>query len=82
MANKSGNAYALTLLCPILPGAPPGTESGIGAKSHVACLRYELQEQVRMSALQREGSAGSRESLGRLFAGSDGAASEIAGCSV
>ena len=49
MANKSGNAYALTLLCPILPGAPPETEPGIGGKSHVACLRYELQQQVRVS---------------------------------
>ena len=49
MANKSGNAYALTLLCPILPGAQPGTEPGIEGTSHASSLRYQLQQQVRVS---------------------------------
>ncbi len=43
MANKSGNAYALTLLCPILPGVPPNPEPGFEGQTYVACLRFQLQ---------------------------------------
>ena len=39
MANTSGKAYALTMLCPILPGVPAGT----GGQSHTAILRNLLQ---------------------------------------
>ena len=42
MSNKSGNAYALTLLCPILPGAPP--TAGPDGESYVASLRFQLQK--------------------------------------
>ena len=48
MADKSGNAYALTLLCPILPGVPTKPDPGLEGQSYVACLRYQLQ-QVRLS---------------------------------
>ncbi len=42
MANKSGNAYALTVLCPILSGGP--TDSfGAKGESHTALLRDVLQ---------------------------------------
>lgn len=44
MANKSGNAYALTLLCPILPGTPSNPEPGLEGQSYVACLRFQLQK--------------------------------------
>lgn len=40
MANESGNAYALTMLCPILPGSPPGAASG---ETHTTLLRNVLQ---------------------------------------
>src|ERR1700688_2545956 len=43
MANKSGNAYALTALCPILGGAPTGSEAGTGGQSHTTLLRNLLQ---------------------------------------
>jgi hypothetical protein len=49
MANKSGNAYALTLLCPILPGVPAQVQKGLEEQSHASLLRYELQ-QLRVSA--------------------------------
>ena len=48
MANKSGKAYALTLLCPVLPGVPAVPEPGLEGQTYVACLRYQLQ-QVRLS---------------------------------
>jgi hypothetical protein len=38
MANKSGNAYALTVLCPIRGGVPP-----TGSQSHTALLQELLQ---------------------------------------
>jgi hypothetical protein len=41
MANKSGNAYALTMLCPILGGAPP--DSGTGGETYTTLLRNLLQ---------------------------------------
>ena len=39
MANESGNAYALTMLCPILCEVPPDS----GGRSHLALLRDQLQ---------------------------------------
>src|SRR5438477_3974163 len=41
MANKSDNSYALTMLCPILAGAPP--DSGTGGETHTTLLRNVLQ---------------------------------------
>jgi hypothetical protein len=41
MANKSGNAYALTILCPILGGVPP--DSPTGGQTHTTLLRNLLQ---------------------------------------
>jgi hypothetical protein len=43
MANKSGNAYGLTMLCPILGGAPPDAPAGIGGQSYTSLLRTQLQ---------------------------------------
>lgn len=43
MANKNGNAYALTLLCPILPGIPPTPDPGLEGQTYVASLRFQLQ---------------------------------------
>jgi hypothetical protein len=43
MANKSGNAYALTLLCPILPGIPPRPVPGLEGQTYVSSLRFALQ---------------------------------------
>jgi hypothetical protein len=42
MANKRGDAYALTILCPILPGAP---DSGAGTnnQTYTTLLRDKLQ---------------------------------------
>ena len=48
MANKSKNAYALTLLCPIRAGVPAQPEKGMEGQTHAACLRNQLQE-VRVS---------------------------------
>jgi hypothetical protein len=48
MANKSGNSYALTLLCPILPGVPKECPEGLEGQPNVACLRYALQK-VRLN---------------------------------
>jgi hypothetical protein len=48
MANKSGNAYALTILCPIRHGVPTTCAEGMEGQTHAACLRNELQ-QVRVS---------------------------------
>lgn len=44
MANTSGHAYALTLLCPIRAGVPASPEPGMEAQTHAACLRNQLQQ--------------------------------------
>jgi hypothetical protein len=44
MSNKSGTAYALTLLCPILPGSPEQAPEGMAGQSYVDLIRYELQQ--------------------------------------
>jgi hypothetical protein len=49
MANKSGNAYALTILCPIRHGVPKECPEGLGGQTHAACLRHLLQDVVRVS---------------------------------
>lgn len=41
MANKSGNAYALTVLCPIRGGVPAGSPPG--GQSYTSLLRSTLQ---------------------------------------
>ena len=43
MANTSGNAYALTVLCPILPGVPAGSPEETGGRTHTTILRNLLQ---------------------------------------
>jgi hypothetical protein len=43
MANKSGNAYALTMLCPILSGGPPDSPVDSAGQTHTALLRNLLQ---------------------------------------
>lgn len=43
MANKSGNAYALTVLCPILGGVPSGSAPGSAGQTYTALLRNQLQ---------------------------------------
>ena len=43
MANKSGNAYALTILCPILGGVPANPSAGSDGQTHTALLRNQLQ---------------------------------------
>ena len=43
MANKSGNAYALTVLCPIRGGLPPASSAGRG-QTYTALLQKQLQE--------------------------------------
>jgi hypothetical protein len=43
MANKSGNAYALTILCPILPGVPSNSPTGQSGQTYTALLRDQLQ---------------------------------------
>ena len=48
MANTSGNAYALTILCPILPGIPAGMPEGTGGRNHTMVLR-DLLQTVRVS---------------------------------
>ena len=44
MANKSGNAYGLTLLCPILPGSPKQAPQGMNEQTYAALIRYQLQQ--------------------------------------
>jgi hypothetical protein len=41
MANRSGNAYALTALCPIRGGVPPGSPPD--GQSYTALIRNQLQ---------------------------------------
>ena len=43
MANKSGNAYALTLLCPILQGLPKKAPEGMNDQTYADLIRYQLQ---------------------------------------
>ena len=43
MANKSGNAYALTLLCPILQGSPKQAPEGMSDQTYADLVRYYLQ---------------------------------------
>jgi hypothetical protein len=42
MANKGGNAYALTVLCPIRGGLPPASSAGYG-QTYTALLQNQLQ---------------------------------------
>jgi hypothetical protein len=44
MANQSGNAYALTILCPIRHGIPAQPKPGMEGQTHAACVRIQLQE--------------------------------------
>jgi hypothetical protein len=48
MANKSGKAYALTLLCPIRQGSPEQCPEGMPEQTYSALIRYQLQ-QLRVS---------------------------------
>jgi len=49
MANQSGNAYALTLLCPIRHGMPKEFPEGMEGQTCAACVRYLLQDVMRVS---------------------------------
>lgn len=49
MSNKSGNAYALTLLSPIRHGVPKECPPGMEGQTHAACVRYLLQDVFRVS---------------------------------
>ena len=44
MANKSGSAYALTLLCPILQGLPKQAPEGMDGQTYADLIRYQLQQ--------------------------------------
>src|SRR5437899_2231844 len=44
MANKSGNAYGLTLLCPILRGLPKQAPEGMNDQTHADLIRIQLQQ--------------------------------------
>jgi hypothetical protein len=43
MANKNGNAYALTVLCPILSGMPLNPPAGTAGQTYTTLLRNVLQ---------------------------------------
>jgi hypothetical protein len=49
MANKNGNAYGLTLLCPIRHGVPGKCPDGLEGQTNAACVRYLLQDVMRVS---------------------------------
>lgn len=52
MANKSGNAYGLTILFPIRPDVPaeyPPNLEGFKGQTNSACIRYLLQDVFRVS---------------------------------
>lgn len=49
MANQMGNAYALTLLCPIRHGMPERYPEGLEGQTCAACVRYLLQDVMRVS---------------------------------
>ncbi len=44
MANTSGNAYALTLLCPILQGSPKKAPERLNDQTYADLIRSELQQ--------------------------------------
>jgi hypothetical protein len=44
MANKSGNAYGLTLLCPIKQGSPKKAPEGMDDQTYADLIRNELQQ--------------------------------------
>jgi hypothetical protein len=44
MANTSGNAYALTLLCPIKQGSPKAAAKGMEGQTYADLIRYQLQQ--------------------------------------
>jgi hypothetical protein len=44
MPNRSGNAYALTLLCPIKQGSPKETPEGMDDQTYAALIRFQLQQ--------------------------------------
>src|ERR1700730_10275193 len=44
MANTSGNAYALTLLVPILQGLPKKAPEGMNDQTYADLIRYQLQQ--------------------------------------
>ncbi len=43
MANKSGNAYGLTVLCPILQGLPKHAPDGMNDQTYADLVRFRLQ---------------------------------------
>jgi hypothetical protein len=49
MANKSANAYGLTLLCPIRHGVPGKYPDGLDGQTNAACVRHLLQDVMRVS---------------------------------
>jgi hypothetical protein len=49
MANQMGNAYALTLLCPIRHGVPEQCPEGLAGQLCADCVRYLLQDVMRVS---------------------------------
>jgi hypothetical protein len=49
MANKNGNAYGLTLLCPIRHGIAVKCPEGLEGQTNSACVRYLLQDVMRVS---------------------------------
>lgn len=44
MANTSGHAYALTLLCPIRSGGPKNALEGLSEQTYASLIRYQLQQ--------------------------------------
>jgi hypothetical protein len=44
MANKSGNAYGLTLLCPIRQGGAVNLAGDMEGQTYASMMRYELQK--------------------------------------
>ena len=44
MANRSGNAYAVTLLCPIKRGSPKKTPEGMDDQTYADLIRFQLQQ--------------------------------------
>jgi hypothetical protein len=44
MANKSGNAYGLTVLCPILQGGPLNAAGDMEGPTYASIMRYQLQK--------------------------------------
>lgn len=44
MGNRSGSAYALTVLCPIKLGSPKETPEGMNDQTYADLLRFQLQQ--------------------------------------